>query len=251
MSSELSALIPSNTPFESEKSLMNTGILWYNQQVKSSEPTGASNTESALSKTIHVGGEQQMTEQEFTTEELNNEVWRDAVGYEGVYSVSNLGRIRRDLGVPGARAGRVLNPSTDGGGYSIVGLRRNGIGKTSTVHRIVTAAFFGKRPDWHQVNHKNGLMNTSRGNGHWTRTHPEKVPQGKRRGCYTHPESVPRGEKHYNSKVKDSGISLILQLRNDGLLQREIGEIVGISRQHVSKILKRSLRTSKGMNGDA
>lgn len=36
-----------------------------------------------------------MTAQNFTTEELKNEIWRDVVGYEGVYSVSDLGNQER------------------------------------------------------------------------------------------------------------------------------------------------------------
>lgn len=30
---------------------------------------------------------------EFTKEELNNEVWKDIPDYEGIYQISNLGRV--------------------------------------------------------------------------------------------------------------------------------------------------------------
>lgn len=75
--------------------------------------------------------------------QLNGEIWRDVVGYEGLYKVSNKGRV---LSI-GRRVGNchlsaklmrfVTNPS----GYYMVVLGKDGISKGYVVHRLVAQAF--------------------------------------------------------------------------------------------------------------
>lgn len=84
---------------------------------------------------------------EFTKEESANEEWRDIVGYEGLYQVSNLGRV---CGLPittkfGDRYKkhpyRILTPTISKRGYYTVGLNKNGKTKTMTLHRLIAKAF--------------------------------------------------------------------------------------------------------------
>lgn len=84
---------------------------------------------------------------EFTKDELANEEWRNIDGYEGLYQVSNLGRVR---GLPivtkfGARNKkipyRILTPTISKRGYYVVTLHKNGVSKTCTVHRLIATAF--------------------------------------------------------------------------------------------------------------
>lgn len=77
---------------------------------------------------------------------VNNEQWRDVVGYEGLYSVSNMGRVRRDSGGPGAQMGRILNPALRSG-YPNVIFYVKGKKKNHHVHVFVAAAFIGPRPE--------------------------------------------------------------------------------------------------------
>ena len=60
------------------------------------------------------------------------EEWRDVPGYEGLYEVSNWGRIRRN--------GKILKPAMMRNGYLRVDLYKNGIAKHSTLHRLVAAS---------------------------------------------------------------------------------------------------------------
>ena len=62
------------------------------------------------------------------------------------YSVSNLGRVRRDSGGRGAKPGRILKPSKDANGYACVNLWREGIQAKHYIHRIVALAFLGDPP---------------------------------------------------------------------------------------------------------
>ena len=89
---------------------------------------------------------------EFTDTELANEQWRDIDGYDGMYQVSDLGRVRS------LKFGkvRVLRPGKTKDGYLRVDLYRNGKYKHSLVHRLVAQAFIPNSDESkNQINHRN------------------------------------------------------------------------------------------------
>lgn len=89
------------------------------------------------------------------------EIWRSIKDYEGLYEVSNWGRVR-SLGFwvnnrDGSRhwkRGCVLQPGKQENGYLIVVLYKDGVKKTCTVHRLVAMAFLSNPDNLPQVNHK-------------------------------------------------------------------------------------------------
>lgn len=74
------------------------------------------------------------------------EQWRNIVGYDGLYQVSNQGSVRN------LKSGRLVSISKTADGYSKVALRANGKAKTFLVHRLVASAFIGDLQGM-QVNH--------------------------------------------------------------------------------------------------
>ena len=82
---------------------------------------------------------------------MGKEIWKDVIGFEGIYSVSNKGRIRRDICSKGGVAGRILKPAFSNG-YLAVCLCKNGTRKTTKIHRIMVMAFIGVKSK--EVNHK-------------------------------------------------------------------------------------------------
>jgi thymidylate synthase (FAD) len=76
------------------------------------------------------------------------ESWRDVPGWEGVYEVSDFGRVRR-CGQQKKR-GTVSEQ-----GYVVVNLNRPGVQQTRTVHTLVLEAFKGPRPDGTEARHLN------------------------------------------------------------------------------------------------
>lgn len=96
------------------------------------------------------------------------EVWRPAFGFEGHYSVSSEGRVRRDRAGKGARAGYVLKATImKANGYMRVGLVVAGRQVTRTIHSLVAEAFLGPYPAGEQwsVNHIDGnKLNNSASN---------------------------------------------------------------------------------------
>lgn len=79
------------------------------------------------------------------------EEWKDITGYEGLYQVSNLGRVKSI----GYGKIKLLNPGTVGNGYLMVILYKDGKHKTFLVHRLVALAFIPNTENLPQVNHKN------------------------------------------------------------------------------------------------
>lgn len=86
--------------------------------------------------------------------QTQEEIWKDVVGYEGLYQVSNIGRVR-SLGHDKWHKGRILKPIIDGkGAYFYVGLFKNGKRKGESIHRIVATAFIPNPKNLPCVNHK-------------------------------------------------------------------------------------------------
>lgn len=86
---------------------------------------------------------------EFTKEELANEEWREVVGYEEEYQVSNLGRVRSlKRGKPYLMKPYIVR------GYLQVHLKRNGDAKMFSIHRLVLTAFLPNKDNLPQINHK-------------------------------------------------------------------------------------------------
>ena len=68
-----------------------------------------------------------------------NEIWKDVRDYEGLYAVSNLGRIKRVVG-KGCKKERIIKPNLVQG-YCQVRLSKDGIVKPLYLHRIILEAF--------------------------------------------------------------------------------------------------------------
>ena len=85
---------------------------------------------------------------------IMDEIWKDIKGYEGLYQVSNLGRVR-SLGSDNWHKGRILKPHLDGRGHYLeVGLHKDHKSKTTNIHRLVAEAFIPNPNNLPQVNHK-------------------------------------------------------------------------------------------------
>ena len=85
-------------------------------------------------------------------ENFDNEQWRDIDGYDGMYQVSDLGRVRSK------KYGdwRVFRPNKNKYGYLYVGLSKENKRKHFYVHRLVAQAFIPNDDESKTIiNHKN------------------------------------------------------------------------------------------------
>lgn len=92
------------------------------------------------------------------------EVWKDVVGYEGLYQVSNLGRVRSlDRIVNGNRLkGKILSQVKDTKGYLFLRLSKNGNSKRFLVHRLIAEAFIPRIEGKNYIDHINGIRDDNR-----------------------------------------------------------------------------------------
>lgn len=90
-----------------------------------------------------------------------NEEWREVVGYEGWYQVSNLGNVRsverevnyKDTSYTSKRRSYILKAKIGQHGYKEVVLVQNGARRTCRVHRLVAQAFIPNPNNLPTVNH--------------------------------------------------------------------------------------------------
>lgn len=102
---------------------------------------------------------------------MEREIWKDILGYEGLYQASNLGRIksidrvvrygRYNTNLTAVKIGKLRKQHIIQG-YHRVTLFNNGKPKSLYVHRLVWSAFNGKIPDGMEVNHINEVKTDNR-----------------------------------------------------------------------------------------
>ena len=91
------------------------------------------------------------------------EIWKDIKDYEGLYQVSNLGRVRsldrvvlQKNGFLKTIKGKILSPNKCGslkyGGYLFIGLSKESVVKRKYIHRLVAEAFIPNPNNYSEIN---------------------------------------------------------------------------------------------------
>ena len=95
---------------------------------------------------------------------LNMEIWKDIKGYEGLYQVSNLGRVKSlpkswtaGYGGINTHNGKILKGTLSSTRYNQVELYKNKSNKKYTIHRLVAMEFIPNLENKPFINHKNGI----------------------------------------------------------------------------------------------
>jgi len=112
------------------------------------------------------------------------ETWKDVVGYEGLYQVSDLGRIksicshvRLQNGELMKKKPHILKPQ-ERCGYKCVNLFKDGCSRTINIHRLVAEVFLPNPHKYSVINHKDeNKSNNSLSNLEWC-THAYNLNYG-------------------------------------------------------------------------
>ena len=172
---------------------------------------------------------------------MMNEIWKEAVGYEGYYEVSSYGRVkslRRRVRCGENRhrtiKGKILKPVAGSGNYLYVTINAKPLAcKTEAVHRLVAYAFLGDRPDDdYQVNHIDGNKENNRAeNLEWV-TPKQNSRHAAEMGL------MPHGERCATSKLTDEEVVKIRVLVKSGATRSKLKKKHNVSRGTIDAIMQ-------------
>ena len=163
------------------------------------------------------------------------EVWKDIIGWEGIFKISNKGRARsvdRIVYFPHIYCsdeisrhitGRILKLISTVRGYSEIRARLHGKNVHIPIHVSVLEAFICPRPEGLETNHKNGIKTDNRvENLEWV-THKENTQHAFDIGL-----SSNRGIRGRNKLVDDDIYKIRKMLKEKKFTHKEIGEKFGV-----------------------
>lgn len=156
----------------------------------------------------------------------SEEEWRDVLGFEGVYTVSNIGGVKS--------RGRPLKQFKDTDGYFMVVLRCRPKKRVAKVHALVAEAFIGPRPKGLVINHKNGIKTDNRVENLEYVTQKQNNRHAMDSGLHD-----TRGEKAHFAKLMPEDVIEIRRLSEAGMSRAAIGRQFGVSGQAITKIVFR------------
>jgi len=163
-------------------------------------------------------------------ENLPNEIWKPIKGYEGLYEISSLGRVKSFKRIKT----RILKLCNSNGYLSVSLIDKNKVYKTFKIHRLVAINFIDNPENKEQVNHKNGIKSDNNlHNLEWCTPSENQIHANK-----TGLSNPPKGEKHHKSKLTEPEVRWILQNYQKGL-GKVFAEKFKVSRNQIILIINK------------
>jgi len=178
--------------------------------------------------------------------DIQEEIWKEIEGYNGVYFVSNTGKVKSvdhycegRIG-NGKQTGRVLKLSKCHKGYLRVSLSLNKKRFSTGAHRLVAIAFIPNPKNKPQVNHINGIKTDNRvENLEWCTNKENQIHAVKNN--LNNPNF---GENNHNSKLTNKQVLNIRNLHKIGFTGKDLAKDHNISEAAMSKILRNETYTN-------
>lgn len=171
------------------------------------------------------------------------EIWKDIIGYEGLYQISNLGRVqsldrfikRKRFSIT-LREGKELKQTITAAGYLSITLSNNKIKTTFLVHRLVAIAFIPNPENKPDINHKKGIKTDNRVSEIEWCTKSENLTHAYKIGL----REVVNGIKCHYSKLTEKQVLEIRELyANSNLNYNSIALIYYVKEQTISSIINK------------
>lgn len=163
------------------------------------------------------------------------EVWKAIKGYEGLYEVSNKGRVRSldRIDCRGQkRKGKCILQKKTEKGYLYLQLSNSGVIKTFRTHRLVAQTFIQNPENKPQVNHINGIKADNRvENLEWT-TPSENLKHAVNLGL----KQAPKGTENGKSKLSEKQVIEIYKRVHKGEKLKKLAVEFGVSISTISNV---------------
>lgn len=164
------------------------------------------------------------------------EIWKQVIGYEGIYEVSNLGNIKSigryrfvKRNMSKCFFKELILKSGTSNGYLGVILNKECFRKRFSTHRLVAEAFIPNPENKPQVNHINGIKKDNRVQNLEWNTASENTQHAIKLGLL----KILKGENRYNSKLKKDDV---LFIRNSILKTKYLAEIYKVDQRTIRNV---------------
>lgn len=159
------------------------------------------------------------------------EIFKDIKDYEGLYQISNLGRIKSFC----RRTPKIIKNQKSGPGYPYITLCREASKKSIFIHRLIAETFINNPKNKQEVNHKNGVKTDySIENLEWV-TPSENQSHAFKTGLS---KNTFIAIKKANRKFNDSQIKEIRELYKKGFCVSKIAKLFNEAIDIISKICR-------------
>lgn len=169
---------------------------------------------------------------------MTKEVWKDIKGFEGLYQISNYGRVKsltrviteKPTGKTYTLKGRVMKPRKNNkSGYYQACMRKDGKYHYLYIHRLVADAFIKGTGD--EVNH----IDCNKGNNYY-----KNLEWCDKKGNVIHAvknKRYVRGESHHTTSLKSDEVLKIKRLlKESDLTQKQIAAKFNTTKANISDI---------------
>lgn len=166
------------------------------------------------------------------------EIWKPVSGFESLYEVSNLGRVRSldrvcvgPSGRERRRKGQLMRQTlTDG--YFVIRMFSAEGSKIHRIHRLVATEFCRKTEGCDVINHKDGVK---------TNNHADNLEWTTVRGNTIHSyenglQSGRKGSRHHKAILTEDDVRSIIKSLKAGTPQKHIAKIYGVTNGSITNI---------------
>lgn len=167
---------------------------------------------------------------------MKKEVWIDILGYENIYKISNLGRVKslsRKLNTfRGYRITneRIMKPRKDKEGYLLVNLRLENVMTTFKIHRLVAIAFIPNPNNKPEVNHNDGdKTNNEYTNLIWSTS---------KENCHHKLQHIKSTHKRFKLKANDVIFIRDFYIKNTNVSKQNLANLFNIKKSTLDNLLK-------------
>jgi len=168
---------------------------------------------------------------------MEEEIWKDIPGYEGLYQASDLGRIKRLDKFKWNGKGyqrlneMILSLKVRKDGRLKIDLYKHNIFKTYLVHRLILETFVSPCPEGMECCHRDDNPSNNRLDNLYWGTRKDNETDKKRNG------KTLKGLKNPNNKLSEQNVKEIkILIQENKLSQQKIADMFGVTQTLISRI---------------